>query len=271
MTDLHYEARGRDYGEEDLYLTRRLGAELDLALCDPRAAHAFLDGVDGVVFRNAGPVTRYADEYGAFRQAALATRIPVYNPLSGRGDMRGKRYLIELSRAGWPVIPTVGRRAELPRLGEAEAYVVKPLDGADSIGLRVVDRSELDRTELTGMLVQPRVEFDYEVSFYFVDAECHYALYAPDRERRWELEPYDPSEADLAFARRFIGWNGIEHGIQRVDGCRTREGRLLLMELEDLNPYLSLSLLAKRTRERFIDAFRTSLRRLLAKGAAPAR
>ena len=45
---------------------------------------------------------------------------------------------------------------------------------------------------------------------------------------------------DLKFARKFIEWNDIKYGIQRVDACRTKTGKLLLVELEDLNPFLSL-------------------------------
>jgi hypothetical protein len=37
-----------------------------------------------------------------------------------------------------------------------------------------------------------------------------------------------------------------------VDACRTRDGRLLLIELEDLNPYLSLLELDEKTRETFV-------------------
>ena len=88
------------------------------------------------------------------------------------------------------------------------------------------------------------------MSFYYVDDAFQYALYAPDPDRRWVLEPYEPSEADLAFARRFIDWNTLDHGIQRVDACRTRDGDLLLVELEDLNPYLSLDRRARVGPER---------------------
>ena len=39
-------------------------------------------------------------------------------------------------------------------------------------------------------MIQPRVDFEFEVSFYFVDRVFHYALHAPDRARRWDLQPY---------------------------------------------------------------------------------
>ena len=64
--------------------------------------------------------------------------------------------------------------------------------------------------------------------------------------------PYACCREDLCFAQKFIERSPVKHGIQRVDACRTRQGGLRLMELEDLNPYLSLDLLPEETRERFV-------------------
>ncbi|MFB7950210.1 hypothetical protein ACFC6L_35490, partial [Kitasatospora phosalacinea] len=86
----------------------------------------------------------------------------------------------------------------------------------------------------------------------------------PDPARRWELTPYRPTPADLAFARRFIDWNTLDHGIQRVDACRTTAGELLLVELEDLNPYLSLDAVTPQQRETFTAATAASLHHFLA-------
>jgi len=175
--------------------------------------------------------------------------------------MRGKRYLVELTQQGWPVIPTVDRSEDLHLLPPAERYVVKPVLGSDSIGLQVVD--EPADVELDGQLVQPHVDLAYEVSFVFVGRAFQYAVHAPDRERRWELVPYEASAEDLAFAQRFVDWNDLDVGVQRVDACRTRDGRLLLVELEDLNPYLSLDLVDASTRRGVVGALVASLRHAL--------
>ncbi|GAB2953970.1 MULTISPECIES: hypothetical protein [Streptomyces] len=259
VTDLAYPARGRRYGDEDVFLTSRLRAEFDLALCHPLDAAALMDGFDAVVVRNSGPVLHYRREYDAFRERAAATGTPVYNPLTGRADMDGKQYLLDLTRAGFPVIPTVDRPEDLGLLPETDVYVAKPRAGADSIGLRFVTGTELAALTWDDVLVQPRVDFRHEVSFYYVDDTFQYALHAPDPERRWVLEPYEASDADLAFARRFVDWNTLDHGIQRVDACRTREGGLLLVELEDLNPYLSLDRVPESTRDAFVEAMTGSL------------
>lgn len=263
VTDLSYEAQGRRYCDEDIQLSSRLRAAFDLALCHPLDAARLMGSFDAVVVRNSGPVLHYRRDYDAFRARARADGVRVYNPLTGRGDMAGKRYLVELSAAGQPVIPTVDRAEDLPLLPDVPAYVVKPEAGADSIGMRTVPADQLAETVFDGVLVQPLVPFRYEVSFYFVDQDFQYALYAPDPARRWELVPYRAGPDDLAFARRFVEWNTLNHGIQRVDACRAPDGRLLLVELEDLNPYLSLSSVDDPTRDAFVARMTASLRDLL--------
>ncbi|MEU7057095.1 hypothetical protein [Streptomyces sp. NPDC046197] len=264
VTDLAYPARGRRYCDEDIQLTARLREDFDLALCHPRDAAALMDAFDAVVVRNSGPVLEYRAEYDDFRARALDAGVRVYNPLTGRADMAGKQYLLDLTAAGHPVIPTVDRHEDLHRLPAVDRYVVKPELGADSIGLRIVPADRLPGLVDGTVLVQPYIDFAYEVSFYFVDHDFQYALYAPDRDRRWQLEPYRPTGDDLEFARRFVHWNGLAHGIQRVDACRAPDGGLLLVELEDLNPYLSLDALDGPRREAFVAALKASLHRFLA-------
>jgi hypothetical protein len=263
VTDLAYEARGRDYGAEDRDLVRRLGAFFEVTVCSPLEAEALMAGYDAVVVRNTGPVLGYLAAYDSFRAAALAAAIPVFTELTGRADQAGKQYLLELFDAGHPVIPTVTSGADLDRLPTVEEYVVKPLLGADSHGLRYLPRASAREVDEPGVLVQPRIPFAYEVSFYFVDDAFQYALHTPDPARRWELAPYSATPDDLAFAQRFIAWNTIRHGIQRVDAMRTPSGELLLVELEDLNPYLSLHLVSEEQRRRFVAAMVASIAALV--------
>ncbi|MEU1126540.1 hypothetical protein ABZ371_23975, partial [Streptomyces sp. NPDC005899] len=255
---------GRRYCDEDIFLSSRLRGTFDIALCHPRDAAALMDGFDAVLVRNSGPVLHYQEAYDAFRARALRTGARVHNTLDGLGDMAGKQYLVDLSRAGFPVIPTVDRAADLGLLPPSAGYVVKPKLGADSVGLRFTDEPELPRDSDGTLLVQPRIDFRYEVSFYFVDHDFQYALHAPHPERRWVLEPYGPSAGDLEFARGFVEWNTLTHGVQRVDACRTQDGELLLVELEDLNPYLSLDRVPEAAREAFVARLAASVRELLA-------
>ncbi|PRZ31670.1 hypothetical protein CLV47_1275 [Antricoccus suffuscus] len=265
VTDLGYDARGRVYHAEDIDLSARLRPDFTIALCHPHDVETLMPAFDAVVVRNSGPVMGFQREYDDFRAAAIRSGALIFNSLDGRGDMAGKQYLLDLTVAGYRVIPTIERAADLDRLPEVAEYVVKPKDGADSHGLEFVTLEGLQDVA-DGVLIQPRIDFDYEVSFYYVDDHFQYALYAPDTEHRWKLQRYEPTSADLKFASRFVEWNTLTHGITRVDACRAPDGSLLLVELEDLNPYLSLEVLDPQTRDDFVAAMGTSLRSLLASG-----
>lgn len=267
VTDLTYEARGRRYCDEDIALASRLREDFDTALCHPLDAQALMDSFDVTLIRNSGPALHYKSSFDGFRAHALTTTgTRVYNQLTGSADMAGKQYLVDLTSAGHPVIPTVDRLADVEKLPDSTEYVIKPKQGADSIGLKFLSRSALESHVPAGdtFLVQPRIDFTYEVSFYFIDATFQYALHAPHPDERWVLEPYTPTPADLSFAQGFIDWNTIDHGIQRVDACRTHAGDLLLVELEDLNPYLSLDRVTQERRDAFINDLKASLGKLLA-------
>src|SRR5690242_17942900 len=55
VTDLSYPARGRRYCDEDIWLTARLRADFEIALCHPLDAAVLMDRFDAVVVRNSGP------------------------------------------------------------------------------------------------------------------------------------------------------------------------------------------------------------------------
>ncbi|MEE1133947.1 MAG: hypothetical protein UHW60_04190 [Methanobrevibacter sp.] len=253
LTDLYYEAKGRKYFEEDLYISGILKEHFDIALCHPKNSKDFENDVDLIVFRNTGPVSGFGEEYESFVERVMSNNINTFNEFVGKADMKGKQYLLDLTLAGYPVIPTIDELENLNLLPDCERYVIKPKDGADSIGLEFLTKDELFEKDLENMLIQPAVDFEYEVSFYFINDNMEYALYAPDKDKRWKLKKYEFNRKDMEFAERFIAWNEIKNGIQRVDACRTKDGELLLVELEDLNPYLSILELDEKTRYDFIN------------------
>jgi hypothetical protein len=259
LTDLYFKANGRNYYDEDLYITSLLRKDFDVLICHPTDSRNFESLVDLVVFRNTGPVLNYQANFNEFVTRVNANGTACYNSMTGKADIKGKEYLLQLTKLDYPVIPTIESLSELSLLPEQEKYMVKLKNGADSIEMQIVDREDLFSLDLTGRIIQPFVDFQYEVSFYYIDNVFQYAMYAPDKDRRWELEQYQASSQDLSFAQQFIDWNNLEHGIQRVDACRCSSGELLLVELEDLNPYLSLLLLDEESRGRFIDSFRQAL------------
>lgn len=266
LTDLYYRAASRNYREEDLIITEYLKDRFDLVLCAPQHSEPFEKDVDLIVLRNTGSVILYQDTFQAFKKRVIEQKLPIFNEFTGKGDMAGKQYLIDLTKEGLPVIPTVDCLDDLAHLPCEGRYAIKPKNGADSIGLEFLTREELLKRTFAdrSMLIQPTVDFVYEVSFYFINDKFEYALYAPDKANRWKLVRYTPTEQDLAFAHTFISWNAIRYGIQRVDACRTKDGRLLLMEMEDMNPFLSFECLDQNTQRRFLEDFAAALREKLA-------
>lgn len=173
--------------------------------------------------------------------------------------------MFDLYKLGLPVIPVVGDVSDLDELGYSEKYIVKPLDGADSLGMEILNKNDLIAENPINKIIQPYVEFDYEVSFYYLDSNFQYALYAPDKTKRWDLTEYTIRDGDLAFANTFIKWNNINTGITRVDACRLKDGSLLLVELEDLNPFLSIDVLSKDKKDAFINNWVEVLKELTKK------
>lgn len=262
VTDFSYEAKGREYYREDVELSILLRKSFNVAISHIADFNPFVNSFDAVLLRNTGPQITHQKELDVLK---LRQDLKLFNDLKGKGDIVGKRHLRELFTAGYPVIPTYSaeERNSLISTKRYSKYLLKPLNGADSQGVKIVDNDELQKESCTNLLIQPLTDFQYEVSFYFIGDAFQYALYAPDPAKRWVLKPYEASAEDIAFAVRFIQWNSCKHGIQRVDACRTTEDTLLLMELEDYNPFLSLDLLPLKTKENFINTLTSSLNKLI--------
>ena len=179
VTDLAYQARGRRYCDEDVILASRLRVEFDFALCHPLDAAALMESFEVVVVRNTGPMLYYQAQHDDFRDRAAKSGTLVYTQLTGKAAMAGKQYLLDLCAAGYPVIPTIDRPHDIDRLPNRDEYVVKPKFGADSVGLQFVSWDRLAALRYDNMPVQPRIDFQYEVSFYFIENAFQYALHAP--------------------------------------------------------------------------------------------
>jgi hypothetical protein len=160
--------------------------------------------------------------------------------------MLGKQYLVDLSAAGLPVIPTVDRREDLtPPAGRPvrrEAEGRGRLGGPAGAGPRSAGRAVVDR-----QLVQPHLELRYEVSFYFIDRDFQYASTPPTREAVG-VERYEPDDEDLAFAPavRRVETPSTRHPARR---CRPHsDGELLLGRAGGPQSVLSLDLVEEPTR-----------------------
>ncbi|HVK96288.1 MAG TPA: hypothetical protein VM368_00655 [Flavisolibacter sp.] len=95
--------------------------------------------------------------------------------------MKGKNYLLQLTNQGVPVMPTTERIKDLEKLGHTAKYIIKLKECSDSIGMRMIEKEELLQIETSNLLIQPFIDFEYEVSFYYLNNQFQYALYAPQK------------------------------------------------------------------------------------------
>ncbi len=172
-----------------------------------------------------------------------------------------KSYLGELAQEGVPVIPTIpvpkGSSPSLDRLLGGRSWsriVIKPRFGAGSFATRrfqepcgaeardFLERSSAERD----MMIQPylpSVEGPGEKALVWIAGELTHAIrkaprFGTDDEKTSEALRIAPDERE--FAERILRpWAGrLLYG--RVDVARDEDGKLLLMELELLEPSLFL-------------------------------
>jgi len=240
-------------------VARCLASDFDLIVCHPLECLTFLKAVDGVVIRNIWPTHEYQKDWDYVKAALRASGLTVYNPLTFKGDVEGKDYLVALYDQGYPVIPSIDEVGALDRLPSCEAYWIKPKHSCDGVGARKLTREELLLENPLGYIIQPFVEFEYEPSFFFIDDEFRHAIRQKHRLFATRTIAYEATEGDLDFARMFVRWAGLRFGTQRVDAVRTKDGTLLLTEVENLCPYLYLSEMDEQSQQEFLSAIKSSL------------
>ena len=321
VSNIEMTIKGREYSSEDRFLAKELekrGLKVELVLPEVLLPLSTFDActkfvVNSELLKRANAVF-FRNNYGGALEmeyrAALNRflvhgetneRKKVFNDFEGcKGDYRGKQHLLDLYAAEYPVIPSTINAEDLNTrapFNTAAHFMVKSMTGADSNALQgnlTKEQAQRECTTLTRsgepFVIQPMVEFLYEVSFFFFNGEFMYAMYngadssdssstseeLDETAKRWTLRVYDPTDADLEFAQRFVDWNACTRQIQRVDACRIcaragegveDAGPLLLMELEDYCCWLSLAELADQRPpllEKFVDSLAASLKQFAA-------
>lgn len=247
--------------EEDEFLIPIVRKEFDLIVAHPAEWRTHVSSVDGILVRNAWPFDAYMGEYKRLKEFLRTSPLPAHSSAGGKGDFSGKDHLVELYRAGYPVVPSVDSIDQVDALPASEWYWIKPKHSGSGRGCRKVDREELAAIGTrTDMIIQPYVDFVAEPSFHFVDNTYCYAISSSNRFVEDDLATLEPSREEIAFAQMFVDWNPIRHGVQRVDAFRLRDGTLVLNELEDFNQYLSLLDLNAETHKRALNAIMASIR-----------
>lgn len=244
---------------EDLLIANFLRSFFDIVLCHPAVCQVAENQADLVIIRNVWNLDNYGKPQLPYRKRFIKKGLNVHDDLY-RTTEEDKSYLIDLWHRGYPSIPTVDSVKDLHQLPRTGRYFVKPKDGFDAIDAIQVAGKKLKTINLSNKLIQPFIDFEYEVSFYFLDKQFLYALYTPNKHKRWSLEEYMPTKHDFAFAEMFIRWNKQKFGIERIDACRTKSGDLLLIEVTDQGGvFLSLQDLDSAKRGQFLERLKDSL------------
>lgn len=187
----------------------------------------------------------------------LEKNLPRIN-FDGRFDNQGKNYLTQLYRQGYSVVPTISNIVDLDRLGDCQNYLIKPINGYASYGIIEASKSEVQSIWNNNYVIQPKINFDSEVQFYFVGNKYQFSqIFIPKKLLSHENAVfYNPTNEEIELATLFAKLNGDSfNGVQRIDFLKVGS-QLLLSELEDDSPYMAIEALSNNDRERFINCFK---------------
>ncbi|MCB9729423.1 MAG: hypothetical protein H6744_01770 [Deltaproteobacteria bacterium] len=293
-----------DWERDDLPLAdvlRDRGAEVAQPVWDDPAVD--WSGFDLALVRTAWDYAPRRDAFVAWAErAARATRL--HNPPAVLRWNTDKAYLLELARAGAPLLPTLWlERGSAPDLVALLAdrpwprAFLKPAFGnaadgtlrftTDRPGLALATAHVADLLPRTAMLLQPyeeSVEREGELSMIFIEGAISHAVrklpvagdYRVQDDHGATDAPYAPSQVELATARRLLALAGERLGLEapllyaRVDFLRGPGGALCLNELELVEPSLFFRH-APAAAPRFADAILARARAPRPSGALRAR
>ena len=199
------------------------------------------------------------DDFLATLDRIAALGVPVFNdPATVRWNIR-KTYLREIEAKGVPVIPTLWPEAptaaditEAMNVFGSDDVIIKRQVGGGARGQTRYTRANLpapgsilDRPGMIQPFI-PAIATEGEYSFLFVDGDFSHALVKRPKSGDYRIqEAYggtsqaiDPTPADRAAAQRVLDVLDAPPLYARVDMVRGADCKLLLMELEVLEPYL---------------------------------
>ncbi len=255
-------AEGR---KEDLFLAKYLKKKFIVQVSNINKCEDMAKTSDLILIRNIWPTSNFLAQDRKILSSLIKKGMTIYNPGINEEDIIGKEYLVYLYKKGFPVIPSIDEKLDSDLISGQNFYFIKPKHGGGREGCKKILAKDIRKVDFQKYIVQPFLDFKYEVSFYFIDNKFIYALYAPDKKKRWKLKELKVNKKDRAFAQSFVNLNNLPYGIQRIDACRTRDGSLLLMEIEDWCPYLSLLDINPRLRNKFMEKLVISLSKVTSK------
>ncbi|KCZ48834.1 RimK family alpha-L-glutamate ligase [Hyphomonas sp. CY54-11-8] len=188
--------------------------------------------------------------------ARIEAATPLYNPVDLVRWNIHKTYLRDLEARGARIIPTLwldkvdakSAAAAFDTHG-SDDLVFKRQVGAGADGQHRLKRGDVVPDMLHPMMVQPflpSIQSEGEYSFIFIGGDFCHALVKRAVQGDYRIQskyggketPVDPSTDDLSDASAIITMLDEAPLYARVDMVRGDDGRLVLMELEAIEPYL---------------------------------
>ncbi len=173
---------------------------------------------------------------------------------NGKFDEQGKDYLVKLFNRGYEVIPSINKKEDINKFAETEKYLLKPKIGYDGMEQKVITKREIEEVDFNKYILQPLMDFQSEVQFYFLNNELQYALeFKPSKVPVYpDAIKYNYNEKEKQIAQKFANLNKQLIGIQRVDFIKLYNNELKLLEIEDAAPYLDLDELKEKYKDETI-------------------
>lgn len=220
-------------------------------------------GFDAALIRSCWDYTSQPARFIAALEAFEARGLRVFNPSGVVRWNAEKRYLEALQAADAPVIPTVwldrvDARAAARAFDEFEAaeIVLKPQVGAGSQGTIRLKRNLWSEADLIAgpqgaAMAQPfypAIETEGELSLFYFGGRLAHVIrkipqgggwFANDLKARFVAEEADAEAQDVARAALAAAPAGLVYA--RADLVRDPAGRLRVIELELIEPYLFLA------------------------------
>ena len=269
---------------ERLILPYLAAAGIEMHVVDWRSPGADFRQFDLVVLRSCWDYHLRGNEFMEWLRR-IAREVPVLNDLPTVLWNQDKFYLQEMERRGIEIAPTIfatGREAigaeERSRIKQWPQIVVKPAVSASAHetclmdGVALPTDAELARQMDGGpFLIQqfiPEIQTHGEISFIYIDGIFSHAVlkrpaagdFRVQQEHGGSAEVFTPPAALLHHANQIASTvPPVRDSLYcRIDAV-ARDGRLVLMELELIEPELFLGL-AEGAAERFADAIMRRMR-----------
>ena len=182
-------------------------------------------------------------------------------------DGKGKEYLLDFYRKGLKVIPTSNDLNET-LIWNYDKYVLKQITSfGSSIGQIYVTKDELKvKFDKDKYLIQPKLKFKSEDQTYFINSMLMYAFeYIPSKYPIYPDPIYIKLSKEEKLATLFSSLSNIKYGMKRVDFLRLEDNSLVLLEIEDNAPHMSLEELDEKYRNKVIDEYVKGIYELLEK------